>query len=136
MSGRYVTDIHLSPEETRLIIHQRRRAQNRASQRAFRDRKEKRMKEINEKLAELQGEHSDLTRSYETLQAEYAMVKQELEALRRTYESVSPEFSSHVASELGTWQCWGAPSDPFLFEISAFCSEDEHEHNGLRGSKG
>lgn len=77
------------------------------------------MKEINEKLTELQGDHTCLTLSYEILQVQYAMVKQELEALRRKHKSVSPEVSSHVASELGKWKCWGAPSDPSLFEISA-----------------
>ncbi|KIN05506.1 hypothetical protein OIDMADRAFT_112975 [Oidiodendron maius Zn] len=117
-------------------VHSRRRAQNRASQRAFRDRKEKRMKEIEEKLDELQGQHSDLTRSYEALQVEYASVKQELDQLRRKNESHSPEDSSYAASSIREWEeCQTEPTDPLLFDVSAFCyePEDEAEQKGERG---
>jgi AP-1-like factor len=62
------------------------------------------MKEIEEKLAELQGQHSDLTRSYEALQVEYASVKQELDQLRRKHESHSPEGSSYAASSIREWE--------------------------------
>jgi AP-1-like factor len=69
--------------------HQRRRAQNRASQRAFRHRKDKRMKEIGEQLADLQERHNELTQSYDTLQLEYSAIKEEMETFRRKYESSS-----------------------------------------------
>jgi AP-1-like factor len=93
------------------------------------------MKEIEEKLAELQGQHSDLTRSYEALQVEYASVKQELDLLRRRHESHSPE-GSYVASSIREWEeCRTEPTDPLLFDVSAFCyePEDEGEQKGERG---
>ncbi|KIN03307.1 hypothetical protein OIDMADRAFT_90849, partial [Oidiodendron maius Zn] len=60
----------------------RRRAQNRASQRAFRRRKEKHTKEVEEKLADLQGRHSELIHLYEALQLEYSAVIKEIQVLR------------------------------------------------------
>ena len=66
-------------------LSQRRRAQNRASQRAFRARKEKRMKETEEKLTDLQGQHNKLMQSYERLLIEYSAMKQELETFRSKY---------------------------------------------------
>ncbi|KIM96976.1 hypothetical protein OIDMADRAFT_96629, partial [Oidiodendron maius Zn] len=61
----------------------RRRAQNRASQRAFRKRKEKRMKDIEEQLTDLQERHSELIQMYKTLQLECSATRQEMETLRQ-----------------------------------------------------
>jgi hypothetical protein len=41
------------------------------------------LKELEDKLAELHGLHSDLARSYETLHIKYSIAKSELEALQR-----------------------------------------------------
>jgi hypothetical protein len=81
------------------------------------------MKEIEEKLTELQGQHSDLTRSYEVLQVEYASVRQELEALRRRHEGASSPRPG-----MRDWnECRTEPSDPLLFDVSAFCCEPDEE---------
>ena len=79
------------------------------------------MKEIEEKLSVLQGQHSDLTRSYETLQTEYANVKQELDVLRRKQgDSTSPGSSIREWDEN---QSQADATDPLLFDVSAFCYE-------------
>jgi len=107
---------------------QRRRAQNRASQRAFRDRKEKHMRDLEQRLAELEGRHSDLSRSYESLQLEYTSVKQELEKLRK--ESARSEGGSTSSSRHHHSRGWddskGEILDPLLFDVSAFCF-DQYE---------
>lgn len=93
------------------------------------------MKEIEEKLTDLQGQHSNLARSYQTLQVEYAAVKAELDTLRMKHESASPE-SSYGVSGTGEWQeCRVETSDPLLFDVSAFCYDHE-EDAGQRGTGG
>lgn len=47
-----------------LTVSQRRRAQNRASQRAFRERKEKHLKGLEHQLEDLHEKHQDLLQSY------------------------------------------------------------------------
>ncbi|KAI9643894.1 hypothetical protein NHQ30_007245 [Ciborinia camelliae] len=111
-------------------VHSRRRAQNRASQRAFRDRKEKHMRELEQRLEELEGRHNDLSRSYESLQVEYAGVKQELDRLRK--EKGHPErpgSGSPRDFEGSNGKVWDESRvesvDPLLFDVSAFCFDQE-----------
>jgi len=63
-------------------VQARRRAQNRASQNAFRARKRKQTTELEKKLDELKTLYTDLVQSYNTLQHEYSSVKRELEILQ------------------------------------------------------
>lgn len=111
-------------------VHSRRRAQNRASQRAFRDRKEKHMRELEQRLAELDTRHTDLSRSYESLQNEYTSVKQELDKLRKEnarLENLSGS-SKHYSSK--DWeQSKGEILDPLLFDVSAFCFDQDENHS-------
>jgi len=110
-------------------VHSRRRAQNRASQRAFRDRKEKHMRELEQRLSELEGRHSDLSRSYESLQIEYSSVKQELDRLRKDgsrSESTSSGSSRDYHSSHREWEESKVEIlDPLLFDVSAFCFDQE-----------
>jgi len=110
-------------------VHSRRRAQNRASQRAFRDRKEKHMRELEQRLSELEGRHSDLSRSYESLQVEYSSVKQELDKLRKDSsrrESTSSGSSRDYHSSHRAWEESKVEIlDPLLFDVSAFCFDQE-----------
>jgi hypothetical protein len=69
---------------TKLMIDKRRRAQNRASQAAFRKRQQQRMKDLERNLSELEQKHHVLSRSYESLQLECSIVKQELETFHGT----------------------------------------------------
>lgn len=55
----------------------RRRAQNRASQRAYRERKDQRIKDLEALLNDAQQKNNVLTQAYATLQAEYMKLKSE-----------------------------------------------------------
>lgn len=109
-------------------VHSRRRAQNRASQRAFRDRKEKHMRDLEQRLAELEGRHTDLSRSYESLQLEYTSVKQELERLRKDKDGGSSSSSSRHYHSRGWEDSKGEILDPLLFDVSAFCFDQDEGH--------
>ncbi|KAH6722092.1 putative AP-1-like transcription factor [Leptodontidium sp. MPI-SDFR-AT-0119] len=102
-------------------VHSRRRAQNRASQRAFRDRKEKHMRELEQRLGELEGRHSDLSRSYESLQLEYTSVKQELDKMRKD----RAEGSTRNYQPREWEESKGEILDPLLFDVSAFCFDQD-----------
>ncbi|KAH8800826.1 hypothetical protein F5884DRAFT_890550 [Xylogone sp. PMI_703] len=64
-------------------VHSRRRAQNRASQRAFRERKRKYIGELESRLECLQTQYAELTASYDSLRIEHARANEEVERLRR-----------------------------------------------------
>ncbi|KAI0179120.1 hypothetical protein GGR52DRAFT_570020 [Hypoxylon sp. FL1284] len=61
----------------------RRRAQNRASQRAYRERKDQRIKDLEVLLGEAQKKNDVLSEAYTNLQAEYIRLKREQEAANR-----------------------------------------------------
>ncbi len=116
-------------KHSKINVVQRRRAQNRASQRAFRDRKEKHMRELEQRLGELEGRHTDLSRSYESLQLEYTNVKQELDKLRKENARLenSSGSSRHCSSK--EWdESKGEILDPLLFDVSAFCFDQDDGH--------
>ncbi|KAL5324788.1 hypothetical protein ACEPPN_005906 [Leptodophora sp. 'Broadleaf-Isolate-01'] len=103
-------------------MRSRRRAQNRASQRAFRERKENHMRELEQRLGELEGRYSDLSRSYESLQLEYNSAKQELDKLRKENSKVKGSTRNYQSRE---WEeSKGEILDPF-FDISAFCFDQD-----------
>ncbi|KAL8916634.1 MAG: hypothetical protein Q9208_008393 [Pyrenodesmia sp. 3 TL-2023] len=60
----------------------RRRAQNRASQRAFRERKEKHVQQLEQELGTLEAKHHDLQKSHSDLGEANDKLKQEVEQLR------------------------------------------------------
>ncbi|KAI4198575.1 MAG: hypothetical protein LQ346_002728 [Caloplaca aetnensis] len=69
----------------------RRRAQNRASQRAFRERKEKHVQQLEQELGTLEAKHHDLQKSHSNLGEANDKLKQEVEQLRseiRTLKTV------------------------------------------------
>jgi len=59
----------------------RRRAQNRAAQRAFRERKEKRARDLEEQLASVTEKYKELESDYTQLQQSYDKLQQTLELL-------------------------------------------------------
>ncbi|KAH8592669.1 hypothetical protein B0O99DRAFT_743555 [Bisporella sp. PMI_857] len=104
-------------------VPSRRRAQNRASQQAFRDRKAKHMRDLEQRLSELENRHNDLTRSYESLQVELSNAKSELDWPRK--ENVSLRCSSTTSTMRYNLNCELEESnadilDPHLFDISLF----------------
>lgn len=74
----------------------RRRAQNRASQRAFRERKEKHVQHLEYELEELEKKHGKLSRSYTDLDSTHAKLKQEVKQLRIELESVKSSREGSV----------------------------------------
>lgn len=58
-------------------FHQRRRAQNRASQRAYRERKDQRIKDLEVLLAEEKQRNDSLGQAYTALHAEYTRLRTE-----------------------------------------------------------
>ncbi|CAL3972705.1 hypothetical protein PZA11_004245 [Diplocarpon coronariae] len=106
-------------------LHSRRRAQNRASQRAFRDRKEKHMKELQHRLGELEARHSDLSRSYESLQVEYSRVKQQLDRMLK--DNDRREGLTRVCQPKEWEDSKGEIIDPLLFDASDFYFDQDDQ---------
>ena len=76
-----------------MSLFQRRRAQNRASQRAFRERKEKHVQELEQQLETLEAKHRALAESHQRLgrtnhdlQQEAQQLRDELKALKASGE--------------------------------------------------
>ncbi|KAI4281595.1 MAG: hypothetical protein L6R38_003573 [Xanthoria sp. 2 TBL-2021] len=67
---------------------QRRRAQNRASQRAFRDRKEKHVQHLETELSNLESKFRDLKNSHTTLGETNEALKSEVEQLREEIKTM------------------------------------------------
>jgi len=92
------------------------------------------MRELEARLAELEGRHSDTLRSYETLQHEYSSVKQELDRLRKDRESSSSSSSSRDYNHSSHSREWDESKveilDPLLFDVSAFCFDQDESHDG------
>ncbi|KAK0515933.1 hypothetical protein JMJ35_001967 [Cladonia borealis] len=75
----------------------RRRAQNRASQRAFRERKEKHVQHLEHELEELESKHRTLEKSYTDLDSTHAQLKQEVKQLRSELESVKSSREGSIS---------------------------------------
>ncbi|MCJ1272367.1 hypothetical protein MMC21_000153 [Puttea exsequens] len=82
----------------------RRRAQNRASQRAFRERKEKHVQHLEHELEELESKHRTLTKSYTDLDSNHAQLQQEVKALKSELEVVKSSRESSVNASDATSQ--------------------------------
>jgi chromosome segregation ATPase len=92
------------------------------------------MRELEQQLGQLKGRHSDLSRSYESLQVEYASVKQELDKLRKENERFekSPSTVSGFPGEPAWKESKDGNLDPLLFDVSEFCVDQEEgeSHKG------
>jgi AP-1-like transcription factor len=101
------------------MINKRRRSQNRASQAAYRARQQQRMKDLEDKLTQLEQKHQDLSQSYESLQLEHSIAKQELETLQR---STSNHESTLLATTAYHWVegCQIETSDPYVVGSGEF----------------
>ncbi|PGH35120.1 hypothetical protein GX50_02042 [[Emmonsia] crescens] len=80
-------------------MHLRRRAQNRASQRAFRERKERHLKSLENKLQDLHSKHQNLLQSYhqrtdevQLLNSRIQQLTTELDLLRSTNDGTINEI--------------------------------------------
>lgn len=79
---------------------QRRRAQNRASQRAYRERKDQRIKDLEVLLGEAQKKNDVLSEAYTNLQSEYIRLKREQEAANR-YQQANLVYDPTMDSAAG-----------------------------------
>ncbi|KAI1850566.1 hypothetical protein JX265_004276 [Neoarthrinium moseri] len=70
----------------------RRRAQNRASQRAYRERKDQRIKDLEILLGEAQQKNDVLSQAYTALQTEYLKLKNEQDLATAQYHAVDLNF--------------------------------------------
>ncbi|KAB2580156.1 Basic-leucine zipper (bZIP) transcription factor [Lasiodiplodia theobromae] len=75
----------------------RRRAQNRAAQRAFRERKEKHAKDLEAQLAVLSDRYGKLEQSHAELNTAYERLRRTLELLTAPTSSSSPSCSSEMS---------------------------------------
>ena len=87
-----VSSSEYPPMHTLANDEQRRRAQNRAAQRAFRERKEKHARDLEAQLAVLTDKHNKLETSYSELSAAY-------EKLRKTFELFTQEDDAEGGEE-------------------------------------
>lgn len=87
------------------------------------------MRELEQKLGELEGRHTDLTRSYESLQVEYSSIKAELDRLRKdSSKTDDTSRQSFMPSSDTTWDhSKDGGLDPLLFDVSAFCYDHEDD---------
>jgi len=73
---------------TSLIPAQRRRAQNRASQRAFRERKERHVKNLEQQLEDLHQQYEELLRAYDEQKEEIFNLRTEMQELHSEPETL------------------------------------------------
>ncbi|TVY49758.1 hypothetical protein LOCC1_G000634 [Lachnellula occidentalis] len=107
-------------KRTQLMQH---RGGGHKTERAFRDRKEKHMRELEQQLGELEGRHNDLSQSYDSLQVEYTSVKHQMEGLREQNARLQDSSRSYQAKEYEEPN--GEILDPLLFDVSAFCFDQD-----------
>ena len=75
---------------------------------------------MEDELVNLQGRHSELVRSYMTLQFEYSAVKQELETLRGKYENVGSIQGNYIVNIDERDAPRVNTSNPLLIGVSKF----------------
>jgi len=82
-SSKDLVSIPSSPiEANQLINAKRRKAQNRASQRAFRQRREDNAKKLEQQLAKKEADYAELVRLHQTLREEIEEASEQLASLR------------------------------------------------------
>ncbi|KAL1964124.1 hypothetical protein VTN77DRAFT_7212 [Rasamsonia byssochlamydoides] len=84
--------------ETIVNMQFRRRAQNRASQHAFRERKERHLKNVESQLQNLQGLHHDLLQSYNQQAQEVSRLKERIQELMSEIEKLRNDNASDSQS--------------------------------------
>ncbi|KAI4124982.1 MAG: hypothetical protein LQ338_004532 [Usnochroma carphineum] len=92
-----------TPQDRQAISNMRirRRAQNRASQRAFRERKEKHVQHLEHELETLEAKHRELQKSHSNLGDTNGKLKQEVEQLRAEIKTLKL-FGDGSSSTLGS----------------------------------
>ncbi|KAI9873249.1 MAG: hypothetical protein M1830_000622 [Pleopsidium flavum] len=108
-------------KETISNMQMRRRAQNRASQRAFRDRKEKHLKDLEHTLEDLGSKHQTLVQSYSNLSVINGQLNEEVEKLTAENENLRSSRDSSILSTLLTPKdCDGFSGSETFFPVSGY----------------
>ncbi|ETS81308.1 hypothetical protein PFICI_06310 [Pestalotiopsis fici W106-1] len=95
----------------------RRRAQNRASQRAYRERKDQRIKDLEDLLNEAQQRNDVLSQAYAGLQADFMKLKSEQDlAAAVQYQQLGISFDPTMTGPPTTSQIDGFESELYLCE--------------------
>jgi AP-1-like transcription factor len=113
---------------TTLTSTQRRRAQNRASQRAFRERKEKHVKGLEHQLEDLHEKHQDLLQSYTRQADEVTKLNDRIAELNAELQALQT-CADQSFSELLTpdkFEKFDAFSGPDLFYSGPECYFDKN----------
>lgn len=111
----------------------RRKAQNRAAQRAFRERKERHVKDLELKLKSMDAHSTDLMTENERLKRELDRVATQNEILRATAtpRRAPPQEQSHGAHHEGPSSPDGLTSGPMIYSPSTFnAAFAEHNTSG------
>ncbi|OAQ62100.1 basic-leucine zipper (bZIP) transcription factor [Pochonia chlamydosporia 170] len=108
----------------------RRRAQNRASQRAYRERKEQRIKDLEQLLQEANQREENLTQAYLSLQAEYQRLRAEphdssMGSASAVGSEVPAEYDSSLMQQ-------GNMMGGFDFSPNMYQYDDSDPHNQQR----
>ncbi|PFH58210.1 hypothetical protein XA68_14009 [Ophiocordyceps unilateralis] len=82
------------PPSTNTLPSQRRRAQNRASQRAYRERKEQRIRDLEQQVRDLEQRQQSLIQAYESLQLDYSRLRAGLDHNDAEYQLHSAEHDT------------------------------------------
>ena len=77
------------------------------------------MKEMEEDLTTLQGQHNELARSYEALQMEYSLTKQQLGELQNDYKYMSAASRIYLPDMI-EWDSMRATPFDMLNDSSAY----------------
>ncbi|KAM5455146.1 hypothetical protein MaudCBS49596_001786 [Microsporum audouinii] len=102
-------------------MHLRRRAQNRASQRAFRERKEKHVKGLESQLQALHEQHQSLLQSYNSQANEIESLRKRVQELMKLPNNV--QFSDSSTSPICNSSCSSSSpgfTTPNKFEMPTF----------------
>ncbi|MCJ1387530.1 hypothetical protein MMC18_000373 [Xylographa bjoerkii] len=100
-----VEDFEEMPESERALARERRKAQNRAAQKAFRRRKESRIRELEQKLGTMQQDYKGLENAFEDLKVEKDQLQCSLEKLLEENNCLKNSIESSPAStnDLSWW---------------------------------
>ncbi|OJJ51354.1 hypothetical protein ASPZODRAFT_12188 [Penicilliopsis zonata CBS 506.65] len=116
-----------SSEEKEILTpaQNRRKAQNRAAQRAFRERKERHVRELEQKVSNLEQVSNSLQADNERLKRELARFATENEILRATTTTTSNASDSSSSSSppiSGSLVDSASSTDPIQFTPATFCT--------------
>ncbi|MCJ1235155.1 hypothetical protein MMC14_003121 [Varicellaria rhodocarpa] len=116
-SGPILEEDFEMPESQRAIAKERRKAQNRTAQKAFRHRKETRIKELEQRLEVLEKDYKSLEKAFEDLKVEKEQLRTEIEQLSTDNAnlrgSAVPSSTSSAGYNVSPWPSISyIPRDP------------------------